>query len=114
MRSGSQQEYFDASQGAKSQADAFKSLGVSVTDSNGNLRSADSVLLDIADRFAESADGADKTAIAMRVFGESGRTLIPLLNSGSDGIEQLTHAPKNLDSSLIPTPPKALSVSTII
>lgn len=81
---------FDASQGAKSQADAFKSLGVSVTDSNGNLRSADSVLLDIADRFAESADGADKTAIAMRVFGESGRTLIPLLNSGSDGIEQLT------------------------
>lgn len=87
---------YEASIGTKTQADAFDALGVSVRDSEGNIRSADSVLLDIADRFAASADGADKTAIAMKVFGESGRTLVPLLNQGSEGIKQMTDRAKSL------------------
>lgn len=70
--------------------DAFAALGVTVTNANGGLRGTEEVLLDIAERFAGMQDGAGKTAIAMQLFGRSGADLIPFLNSGRDGIAQLT------------------------
>jgi hypothetical protein len=76
----------DAASGSKKQEEAFKALGVSVTDANGKLRSTNEVFLDIADRFANMKDGAAKTAIAMDVFGKSGAELIPTLNAGRDGL----------------------------
>lgn len=41
-------------------------------------------------------DGADKSALAMKVFGKSGMELIPLLNEGSDGITKLTDRAREL------------------
>ncbi len=70
--------------------DAFAALGVTVTNANGGLRGTEEILLDIAERFAGMQDGAGKTAIAMQLFGRSGADLIPFLNSGRDGIAQLT------------------------
>jgi lambda family phage tail tape measure protein len=46
-------------------------------------------MLQISERFAGMADGANKTAIAMSLFGRSGAQLIPLLNGGRDGVEKL-------------------------
>jgi len=78
-----------AAGGSKEQAAAFKAVGVSVKDANGKLRSADDVLLDLADRFSSYEDGAGKAALAQDVFGKSGAELIPLLNKGRDGITEL-------------------------
>lgn len=46
-------------------------------------------LLRIADEFARTADNENKTAAAMKYFGKSGADLIPLLNQGRAGIEEL-------------------------
>lgn len=78
-----------AANGGKSQAELFQRLGVSVTDAAGAVRSGDQLLVDLAARFAELPDGAEKSAMAIELFGRSGARLIPLLNSGADGIAAL-------------------------
>lgn len=67
----------------------FQALGISVEDSAGNLKSSDTILLEIADRFASFEDGATKTALAVKLFGKSGMDMIPFLNQGSSGIRAL-------------------------
>ncbi len=78
-----------AAGGAKEQAETFSRLGVSVKDSVGQLRPTEQVLLDLADAFAAMPDGAEKSALAVKLFGKSGVELIPFLNQGRAGIEQL-------------------------
>jgi len=79
----------EAAKGTETYASAFRALGVAITDESGQLRSADAVFEDIADRFAQLPDGATKAAVAMRLFGRSGAQLIPLLNGGSDALTKL-------------------------
>lgn len=79
-----------AAAGGKEAQRAFGDIGVSVRDAAGNLRTADAVLLDVADRFAQYENGAEKAALAQELFGRSGTALIPLLNSGAAGINELT------------------------
>lgn len=69
---------------------SFKRIGVSIKDASGKLKDSEVVIGDIADRFAELPDGAEKTAIAMDLFGRGGSKLIPFLNQGSAGIKELT------------------------
>lgn len=78
-----------AAGGGAEQAAAFKAIGVAVKDSNGQLRDADEVLLDVADKFASYQDGAGKAALAQQIFGKSGAELIPILNKGRAGIQEL-------------------------
>lgn len=67
----------------------FQALGIRVTDAAGKLRSADKVLLDLADVFAKVPNGAAKTAIAVALLGKAGANLIPFLNQGSDNLRKL-------------------------
>lgn len=66
---------------------AFKALGIDVRDASGNIRDTNAVFLDVADRFGRMADGATKSTLAMQLFGKAGAELIPLLNSGRDGLK---------------------------
>jgi phage-related minor tail protein len=79
----------EAAAGSKEQAAAFGNLGVAVKDSAGNLRPAEAVMLDLADVFKGMPDGAEKAALAVKLFGKAGMELIPFLNQGSDGIRQM-------------------------
>lgn len=79
----------EAAAGNKEWAGAFNAIGVSVRNADGSLRSADDVLLDLADRFSGYADGASKAALAQQFFGKSGAELIPILNQGGDGIRKM-------------------------
>ena len=85
-----------AGNGSKEQAALFKALGVSVKDAAGNMRSADKVFADLADVFAGSADGANKTAIAVALLGKNGADLIPLLNGGKGALKDLGDEAKKL------------------
>lgn len=78
-----------AAAGGKKQAEAFGDLGLNVRDANGDLKDADKLLLEVADKFQGYADGANKTAVAQDLFGKSGAKLVPLLNSGKQGITDL-------------------------
>lgn len=70
--------------------EAFQRLGISVEGADGNLRSVDSVMLDVADKFVNLEDGATKSALASDLFGTKlGSELIPLLNSGGDAVRDM-------------------------
>ncbi|PPQ17969.1 hypothetical protein CV770_18555 [Bradyrhizobium sp. AC87j1] len=77
-----------ATEGASPAANAFNAMGVSVRNNDGTLRDSSEVLKDVADKFAFYKDGAEKTNLAIQLFGKSGAALIPLLNQGRDGLEQ--------------------------
>lgn len=76
----------EAALGGKQQSAVFKALGVAIKDGSGELRSADVVMKDLADRFSKMQDGAAKAALAQELFGKSGAQLIPLLNTGREGL----------------------------
>ncbi len=79
----------EAAGGSAAQVAVFNRLGVSVKDAAGQIRPTEAVLLDLADAFAAMPDGAEKSALAVKIFGKNGVELIPFLNQGRAGIEQL-------------------------
>ena len=79
----------DAATGGKASAATFSALRINVKNVDGTLKSADQVMLEVANRFKEMPDGAAKTALALRLFGKSGAELVPLLNMGGDAIDKL-------------------------
>lgn len=76
----------DAGEGKAAAERLFKGLGIAATDSEGRLRSVEQVFPAIAQALAGMEDGAEKTALAVDLFGKSGADLIPLLNAGAGGI----------------------------
>lgn len=79
----------DAATGGKASAASFQALGIDVKNADGSLKSADQVMLEVANRFKAMPDGVAKTALALRLFGKSGAELIPMLNMGGDAIDKL-------------------------
>ncbi len=80
---------FDTQTQGEEGSAALKALGVSAVDASGQIRPTEQVLLDLADKFANMPDGADKAALAIKLFGKEGMSLIPLLNQGRSGITAL-------------------------
>lgn len=78
----------EAAGGNKEASDAFDALGISITDAEGNLKSADVLIAEVADQFEKYADGPEKSAIALRLFGKAGADMIPLLNDGGDALRE--------------------------
>lgn len=67
----------------------LKQLSKFMVENNVTGVSVEEQLLRIAEEFSSTNDGAAKTAAAMKYFGKSGADLIPLLNQGRAGIEEL-------------------------
>ena len=84
-----------AAEGGSKQLQAvFESVGVSAKQLEG--MSLDQVLGKVADKFADTEDGSTKAAIAMQLFGRQGSDLIPLLDKGSSGIDELRQKAQEL------------------
>lgn len=90
LRKLAQNMHSTAADGTGKAAEAFEMLGIKVETANGNLRSQSEVMGDLAEKFATMPDGAQKTALAMGIFGKSGADLIPILNEGKAGLKALT------------------------
>ena len=73
---------------ASATSEALGKIGVATRDARGNILSLDEIMLGVADKFAKMPDGAEKTALAMDLFGKSGANLIPMLNQGRDALSQ--------------------------
>ena len=86
----------DAATGGEDAAHTFKAVGVEFKNQDGALRGTDAVLLDLAERFKTMPDGAEKSALAVQIFGKAGAELIPFLNQGRDGITDLTDELRSL------------------
>lgn len=55
----------------------------------GSTATFESDLSKLADRFQKMPDGAQKSELAIQNFGRAGEALIPILNQGSAGMQQL-------------------------
>jgi TP901 family phage tail tape measure protein len=78
----------EADQGVATYKDSFDALGLSVRDSQGNLKSTEQVFGEISDRFKDMPAGTTKAALAMELFSRQGRKLIPLLDEGSEALNK--------------------------
>lgn len=67
----------------------IQKLGFSFLDAHGNMLPMAKILPQLADKFASMPNGAEKTALAMKLFGRSGTEMIPFLNKGAKGIAEL-------------------------
>jgi len=93
-----------AAEGKGDAYNAFRVMGVSIKDLNtGALKPLDIAMKEIMDKFAGWADGPEKIALSLKLFGRSGETLIPLLNKGSKGFEELAAEAKKLGIILDPS-----------
>lgn len=85
-----------ASEGNK----AFAAMGVSVNDASGRLKTTRDLLGEVANKFAGYADGPEKAALAMELFGKSGADLIPLLNGGGQSLDDFDRKAEQLGLTL--------------
>lgn len=70
-------------------ADAFKTLGIAVTDSSGNLRDNEDVFADVVDALGKMTNETERDTLAMAIFGKSAQELNPLIKAGGDEIQRL-------------------------
>jgi len=86
-----------ASRGLMTQKEAFDKLGISVKDSDGQLRGTVEVLLEVADKMAGLENATARVALASDIFGgRYGEQLLPMLRLGSEGIRKLMEDSDNL------------------
>lgn len=78
-----------AASSGKTAKEMAKVLGTSFTDAQGKVLPMAELLPKVSDKFASMPDGAEKTALAMKLFGKSGTSLLPFLNKGSAGMADL-------------------------
>lgn len=86
--------------GTGTQAEAFSTLGISVTDSNGNLRDAKDVMNEAFSALNGVGNETERDALAMSVFGKSAMELNPLIKAGSDEMARLTEEARKVGAVL--------------
>jgi hypothetical protein len=69
------------------QAETFRQLGISITDSSGNLKPSIDLFKEIATALSKIPDGARKSTIEMELFGRSGVKLTEIMNLGGEAIQ---------------------------
>lgn len=78
-----------ASKGTGSAAEAFKKLGVNVTDSTGELRKGDDVWQETIKALGQMENETERDAIAMTLMGKSASELNPLIEDGGEAYKNL-------------------------
>jgi len=89
-----QQSILDANMGLKTTTDIFAMLGVSAATFSG-LKPEEQFRL-MADRISQIEDPSKRAAIAMKIFGKSGTALLPMLEKGAAGLDELMNEAKKL------------------
>ena len=70
-----------AAKGSGDAADAYKKLGVQVTNADGSLRDSEDVYWDAIDALGKMEEGTERDILAMTLFGKSAQDLNPLINA---------------------------------
>lgn len=79
----------DAQNGVEGASKNFDALGVSLQKADGSFKSSEEVLKESLLALADMEDATQRNALANDIFGRSYQDMLPLLNSGSEGITQL-------------------------
>ena len=84
-----------AQSGSKSQTEAFEKLGVSVTNADGSLRNAESVMYEVFGALGQVGNETERDALSMQIFGKSARDLNPLIETGTDTLKAFAEEAHN-------------------
>jgi hypothetical protein len=79
----------EAANGTGEAKDALAELGVKLTDSSGKMRSADSILSDVADAMQNVKGEQDRLRLAFKLFDSEGAGMVNLLKDGSAGMAEM-------------------------
>lgn len=82
------QQMGQAQNGSASAQQAFKSLGVSIENADGSLRSSEEVFYDVIDALGGIQNNAERDAASMAIFGKSAQELNTLINAGSGSLRE--------------------------
>lgn len=88
---------YSANTGSKSMQEAFDKLGVSITDSNGELRDGDAVWQDTISALGQMTNDTERDALAMQLMGKSAANLNPLIADQGETYKNLTDTLKQYD-----------------
>lgn len=77
-----------AKSGTGAAADAFKTLGIDIYNSDGTMRDANDVFGEAIDKLGQMENQTERDALAMDLFGKSGQELNPIIDAGSEAIDQ--------------------------
>lgn len=86
----------EAAQGTGAAVGAFKELGISVRDADGNLKASDKLLGEVADRMTKVKDPADKLRLAFKMFDTDGAAMVNVLANGSKGLDDFSAKARSL------------------
>ena len=89
-------EIASGSDTTSSAATLFKALGIAVKDAGGKIRPVAEVFEDFADAIKRNEDPALRTRMAMAALGEGGRSLIPMMSAGSEGLREMSKQARDL------------------
>jgi hypothetical protein len=77
-------------------AAAWRTLGVSLRDSEGQLRGMDDLLPEVIGALGEMQNATERNATATKLFGRRAFELVPLFDAGAEGIDALTQRAREL------------------
>ena len=89
-------EIASGSDTTSSAATLFKALGIAVKDAGGKIRPVAEVFEEFADAIKRNEDPALRTRMAMAALGEGGRSLIPMMSAGSEGLREMSKQARDL------------------
>lgn len=75
--------------GEKKQLDLFNALGVSLRKSNGEMKSNNDLMLEVADAYKKIGNAQDRLRISEELFGKGGVGFGTLFEGGSAGVQSL-------------------------
>ena len=88
---------YEAANGSKTQAEAFAALGVSVTDSDGNLRDSEAIFQDVISALGQMTNETERDALAQKLMGKSAAELNPLIEDGGETYKMVSDTLKKYD-----------------
>lgn len=77
-----------ASNGTGDAYKAFQQLGIDVTNADGTLRDANDVFDEAIDKLGKVENQTERDALTMDLFGRSGKELNPIIDAGSEALDQ--------------------------
>lgn len=89
-----------AGQDAEKTAALTAAMGTEFLTAEGNMKPMAQILPGLADHFKSMPDGAEKTALAVQLFGRQGTLMLPMLNKGAEGMAELQARAKELGLTL--------------
>lgn len=90
-----------AADGSKSQAEAFKQLGIDVTNSDGSLRDSEEVWQQTIKALGQMSNETERDALAMTIMGKSAAELNPLIADQGETYQKLVDTMKKYDLDFI-------------